>query len=184
MILERATGFAALPLLLASLLLCLLAGCKTNQPTAAALQRLQGYWEGELLGGAVKCSVTIKDNSLHFYSRPDFWYKTTFTLPAGTEPRQIRTTIKDTAANATNDIGKVIVAIFKIEEGTLSLAVNQDPAGPPPKAFPNEPNLPIARYDLKKAPKKKNAEASTFVKHPARYIAGQSQKPLVGYQPY
>jgi len=155
MILKRAIGSTAL--YLPCVLLCLLAGCKTNQPTAAELQRLQGYWEGELLGGEVKCSITIKGTSLHFYSRPDFWYKTTFTLPAGTDPQQLRATIKDTAPNATNDIGKVIVAMFKIEDGRLTLAVNQDPEGPAPKAFPTEPNLPIARYDLKKAqPQKKN----------------------------
>ena len=162
MTLKTALGSTALSLLMPCLLLCLLAGCKTNEPTAAKLRRLQGYWAGELLGGSFKCSMTIKGNSLHFYSRPDFWYKATFTLPAGTDPQQLRATIKDTAPSATNDIGKVIVAIFKIDDGTLTLAVNQDPAGPPPKAFPSETNTVIARYDLKKAqPQKKNREAST-----------------------
>jgi uncharacterized protein (TIGR03067 family) len=159
--LKESLGFTALSLLMPCVLLGLQSGCTTPPPTAAKLQRLQGYWEGELLGGAFKCSITFKGNSLHFYSRPDFWYKATFTLPAGTDPQQLRATIKDTAASATNDIGRVIVAIFKIEHGTLTLAVNQDPAGPPPKAFPSETNSVIARYDLRKAqPQKKTAEAS------------------------
>jgi hypothetical protein len=163
--LRRAIDFTALSL--PCLLLCLLAGCKTNPPIAAGLKDLQGHWEG---GGAgsIKCSITIKGNSLHFYSRTDFWYETTFTLQAGTEPRQLRATIKHTAPSATNSIGQVVTAIFKIEQGTLTLAVNQDPEGPPPKVFPTELNGVIARYDLKKAqPQKKNAEASTFEKHPS-----------------
>ena len=155
MVLKRPTGFTALSLFMACVLLCVLAACQHNQPTTAELQRLQGYWEGEILGGGVKCSITITGNSLHFYSRPDFWYLTTFTLPVDTDPKQLRTTIKGTAPEATNDIGKVIVAIFKIEEGTLTLAVNQDPDGPPPKTFPNETNSVIARYDLKKPQLKK-----------------------------
>ena len=160
--LKASLGFTVLALLLLCVFLGLQYGCATRPPTAAKLQRLQGYLEGELLGGSFKCSITFKGNSLHFYSRPDFWYKATFTLPAGTDPQQLSATIKYTAASATNDIGKVIVAIFKIEHGTLTLAVNQDPAGPPPKAFPSETNTVIARYDLKKAqPQKKNAEAST-----------------------
>jgi len=48
---------------------------------------------------------------------------------------RLSATIKDTAASATNDIGKVIVAIFKIEHGTLTSAVNQDPAGAAAEGF-------------------------------------------------
>jgi hypothetical protein len=155
MIVRQAIGFTAFSL--PCLVICLLTGCKTNPPTAAGLKGLQGHWEG---GGAgsIKCSITIKGNSLHFYSRTDFWYETTFTLPAGTEPQQLRATIERTAPSATNSIGQVVTAIFKIEQGTLTLAVNQDPEGPPPKAFPTDPNGQIARYDLKKAPLKKNTE--------------------------
>ena len=50
MTVKGALGFTALSLLMPCVLLGLLAGCKTNQPTAAKLQHLQGYWEGELLG--------------------------------------------------------------------------------------------------------------------------------------
>src|SRR6266704_2539017 len=119
MILKRATGFTALSLLVPCLLLCLLAGCKTNQPIAAELQPLQGYWEGEGAGG--KCSLTITGNSLHYRAGKN-WYKTTFTLPAGTDPQQLHATIQDCSPPSTNAIGKVVFAIFKIEDGTLTLA--------------------------------------------------------------
>ena len=150
--LKRVTGVTAPSLLLLCVLLCLQAGCKTSQPNTAALRRLQGHWEGGGAGG-IKCSITITGNSLHFYSRPDFWYETTFTLPAGTHPQQLRATIKNSAP-PTNSVGHVVVATLKIEGGTLTVAVNQDPEGPPPKAFPSDPNGVIARYDLKKVRKK------------------------------
>src|SRR6185436_17608874 len=111
--LRRVMGFAALPLLMASLVVCLLAGCKTTPPIAGGLKALQGHWEGGG-SGSIKCSIIIKGNSLSFYSRTDFWYETTFTLPASTEPRQLRATIKHTAPSATNSIGQVVTAIFKI----------------------------------------------------------------------
>ena len=116
------------------------------------MRRLQGHWEGGGAGG-IKCSITITGNSLHFYSRPDFWYETTFTLPSDTNPQQLRATIKNSAP-PTDSVGRVVVAALKIEGGILTLAVNQDPEGPPPKAFPSDPNGVIARYDLKKVRKK------------------------------
>src|SRR4026209_1230850 len=105
--LKGTLAFTVVSLLMPCLLLCLQAGCTTRPPTASELelQRLQGYWEGD--GAAGKCSITITGNSLHFYARPDFWYKTTFALPAGTDPKQLHATIKDSSL-PTNGIGQVV----------------------------------------------------------------------------
>jgi uncharacterized protein (TIGR03067 family) len=128
----------------------------TPTRNAAELRRLQGHWEGDAAAG--KSSITITGNSLHYYARTDFWFETTFTLPAGTDPQQLRATIKDSSP-PTNAIGQVVVAIFKIEDGTLTLAYSQDSEGPPPTAFPSDPNSPVARIDLRKVePQKKNTE--------------------------
>jgi len=191
--LKRVTGVIAPSLLLPCVLLCLQPGCKTSQPNTAALRRLQGHWEGGGAGG-IKCSITITGNSLHFYSRPDFWYETTFTLPAGTNPQQLRATIKNSAP-PTNSVGHVVVAALKIEGGTLTVAVNQDPEGPPPKAFPSDPNGVIARYDLKKVRKKPQAAHRrqrlegvnpsagppiSSMRHRVEYPAGRSSFSLCG----
>ena len=115
--------------------------------TGGNLKRLQGYWEGDGSGG--KYSITISDDSLFYYGRADFWFETTFTLPAGTDPQQLHATIvKDNSADQ-SDIGTVIVAIYKIENGTLTLAVNQDSDGSALNSFSSEANGSIARYDLK-----------------------------------
>src|SRR5436190_350447 len=63
----------------------------TPTPTAPELKSLQGYWQGE--GPAGNISINITGNSLNYYARPDQWFKTTFTLPAGTAPKkEYRTT--------------------------------------------------------------------------------------------
>jgi hypothetical protein len=128
--------------------------------TAAELNRLQGYWQGE--GPPGKISITITGNSLHYYARPDHWFKTTFTLPAGTDPQQLRATIiKDNSPpkDPNSTIGKVVAAIFKIEDGTLTLATFQDGdaarAAVPPKSFEDEQTFIVLR---KVQPQKRNTE--------------------------
>ena len=41
-----------------------------------------------------KITITITGNSLHFHRDTNFWFETTFTLPAGTDPKQLHATIK------------------------------------------------------------------------------------------
>jgi uncharacterized protein (TIGR03067 family) len=135
--------------------------CATNQSTNAGLQLLQGTWEGFFLemagpdGPIVKwtntITVTISGNSLHFQRDTNFWFETTITLPAGTEPQQLHATIKGGA----NSIGQVVVAILKIEDGTLTLATGNGD-GVAPKSFEGAPN----RYELRKVQPQKKMSGS------------------------
>ena len=113
-------------------------------PLAEEVKPLQGHWEGEGAGG--KCSITIEGNSLH-YRNSAGWYKTTFTLPAGAEPRQLHATIKECSPPSTDAIGTIVFAIFKIEDGTLLLAT-YDGSDKPPTTFDGASN----RYTVKKVP--------------------------------
>jgi hypothetical protein len=125
----------------------------TPTPIAAELKPLQGYWEGEGAGG--KCSITITGNLLQYRAGTN-WWKTTFTLPAGTDPQQLHATIKESSP-PTNGIGQVVFAIFKIEDGTLTFVTfaEDDMSDKPPTTFANA----SSRYVLKKVePQKKNAE--------------------------
>lgn len=129
------------------------AGAESGTPTPLAeeLKPLQGHWEGEGAGG--KCSITIAGNSLH-YQNSAGWYKTTFTLPAGTDPQQLHATIKECSPPSKEVIGTVVFAIFKIEDGALTLAT-YDMSDKPPKTFAGA----SSRYDLTKVrPQKKNTE--------------------------
>ena len=124
----------------------------TPTPIVAELKPLQGDWEGEGAGG--KCSITITGNSLH-YRNSAGWFKTTFTLPVGTDPQQLHATIKDCSPPSTNAIGTVVFAIFKIEDGTLTLA-EDDMSDQPPKTFASA----SSRYHVKKVqPQKKNTQS-------------------------
>ena len=99
-----------------------------------------------------KITITIAGNSLHFQRDTDFWFETTFTLPA-TYPQQLHATIKD-CAEPCDDIGKVVFAIFKVEDETLTLVGIQASAKEPPKTFGEIPGIEdksIFRYTLKKA---------------------------------
>lgn len=126
----------------------------TTTPLAEELKPLQGHWEGEGAGG--KCSITIAGNSLH-YRNSAGWYKTTFTLPAGTDPQQLHATIKECSPPSSKAIGTVVFAIFKIEDGTLMLA-EDDMSDKPPKTFAGA----SSRYNVKKVqPQKKEGP-----KHP------------------
>jgi uncharacterized protein (TIGR03067 family) len=129
-----------------------------KQPTAAELQPLQGTWEGVDVGDPArqKITITITGNSLHFHRDTDFWFETTIALPAGTSPKQLHATIKGCPPSQADSIGKVVGAIFKIEDGTLTLGA-YDMSDEPPETFASATN----HYVLKKVqPQKKDADPS------------------------
>jgi hypothetical protein len=162
MTLKRALSSTALSLLVACLLLGLQVGCANRPTTAAKLQRLQGSWEGVLVGVEKegKITMTIVGNSLHYRGlNTNEVYDAIFTLPAGVHPQQLRASI--TSAVQTNSLGVVVRAIFKTGDGNLTLAINQDPDQEPPKSFGDD-TPGVARYELWRVqPQKKNTEAST-----------------------
>ena len=133
----------------------------TNQPTAAELQLLEGKWEGVTVGdpSPQKITITITGDSLHFHRDTNFWFKTTISLPAGTEPRRLHATIKDCAAGQESSVGKVVIAIYKIEDGKLTLAALGDGDEETSISFEAAEDKKLTRYELWKAqPQKKNTE--------------------------
>jgi uncharacterized protein (TIGR03067 family) len=128
-------------------------------PADVELQRLQGTWEGVVAGDKSddKYTITISGNSFHFHRDPKFWFATTIILPAGTDPRQLHATIKDCATGQESSVGKVVVAIYKIEDGTLTLAATSGEEMP--KSFEAAEDQGLTRYVLRKVePQKKKAE--------------------------
>lgn len=160
--LKGSPGFTALTLLLPCILLGLQAGCTTNRQTAAALQRLQGTWEGFALvrktpgepyvksESEAKITITIAGDSLHFHERSNFWYGARFTLPPGNDPQQLHATIKHSAEG--DSIGSVIIAFYRIEDGTLSLGGirDKDSTSAWPRSFEATEDTMTSRYELRK----------------------------------
>ena len=137
------------------------AKCASNQPTAVELQLLQGTWEGVEVSqeGAEKITITMTGNSFHFHRDTNFWFETTITLPAGTDPKQLHATIKGCPPSQADSIGKVVGAIFKIEDGTLTLATRGGGAEETLKSFEATEDKGLTRYELRKVQsQKKNTQ--------------------------
>ena len=138
--------------------------CVVNQPTNPDLQLLQGTWEGAVVGDKwqTKITITITGNSLHFHRDTNFWFDTTITLPADTDPKQLSATIKGCPpSQADSSIGKIVGAIFKIEDGTLTLATGGADSSPEgtPKRFETTEDNGQTRYALRKVqPHKKDTQ--------------------------
>jgi streptogramin lyase len=125
-------------------------------PTNAELQLLQGTWEGG--EGDGKITITITGNSLHFHRDTNFWFETTITLPAGKDPKQFHATIKDCPPSQASSMGKVVGAIFKIEDGTLTIVASGS-LEEMPKSFEASETQGLSRFELRKVqPQKKNTE--------------------------
>ncbi len=101
-----------------------------------------------------KITITITGNSFHFHRDTNFWFETTITLPAGTDPKQLHATIKD--CPTPSSIGQVVFAIFKIEDGILTIATGG--GDEVPKSFESNGNNGLTRFELRKVqPQKKDS---------------------------
>ncbi|MFM7815725.1 MAG: hypothetical protein ACKPGI_02030, partial [Verrucomicrobiota bacterium] len=58
-------------------------------------------------------TITISGTALHFHRDTNFWFKTTFTLPGGTNPKQLHATIKECPPSQADSVGQVVGAIYK-----------------------------------------------------------------------
>ncbi len=122
-----------------------------NPAVAVELQPLQGTWEGVMVGQEKdgKIIITITGNSLHFHRDTNFWFETTITLPPGANPKQLHASIKSCPPSQASSIGQVVVAIFKIEDGTLTLATGNGD-GEAPKSFEATRENGLNRYRFRK----------------------------------
>ena len=122
--------FAPLVLLLPSAAVRAEAPPAKTPPATAGVQQLQCAWEGVQVGqeSAGPINITFNGNALHFQgAKADLRYDASFTLKKDTRPQQLHATITG-GGPAGNDIGRVVGAFVKIENGTLSLAGLDDDA--------------------------------------------------------
>ena len=128
------------------------------QSPADELERLQGTWQGIEVGreGDGKCRMTIAGNSLRFEgATKKEWYQATMTLPAGTNPKQLVGAI--TECPQPDFVGKSAIAIYKVEDGTLTLVGHQPGVPEAPKSF--EGGGSSRTFILKKAQPEKDKTA-------------------------
>ena len=119
-------------------LLCIAAlltsGCSTLHKSDSAT--LQGKWSGREPGAAQETPRQVVLSGTQFDYRgasPDDWGKGTFTLRPDTQPKQLLVTL--TECGPAQYVGKTCFMIYKIEDGTLTLAANAPGNSAPPLNF-------------------------------------------------
>jgi uncharacterized protein (TIGR03067 family) len=111
-------GWAAMAVLLVA------SGCSTPPKSDSAI--LQGKWQGREIGGEIAgaCRLTVAGTYAEFHGADtNEWYKGVFSLWEAANPREIGCLI--TACSDPSSVGKTIHAIYRIEAGTVVLAVNE-----------------------------------------------------------
>ena len=117
----------------------LASGCsKSNTQNSVTPQKpdsvvLQGAWSGQEVGAKAPGSpaLTFAGTTLEFHgANPQEWYKGTFTLKEDTNPKQLDAVV--TECPFPQYVGKTVHAIYKIEDGKLTLTGNEpgNPAVP------------------------------------------------------
>jgi uncharacterized protein (TIGR03067 family) len=98
------------------------AGCCSTCKSKSS-DSLQGKWSGHETGNSGTCTLAISGNKLDYQgAQSGDWCKGTFTLNQDASPKQLVGVITD--CESTDAVGKVINAIYKIENGTLTVCGN------------------------------------------------------------
>lgn len=125
-------------------------GAAAVSDAAAERKALEGTWKG-FGAGAEKDGeivVTIVRDTLRFHRDTNFWFETTFVLPAGKDPRQLHATIRKTSAPQGDSVGQVVRAFYRIRDDRLTLATMGDDGEETSKAF----DAAGTRFELRKSP--------------------------------
>jgi uncharacterized protein (TIGR03067 family) len=125
----------------------LIVGCSTLQKSDVAT--LQGTWKGRVIqdNPQHQCSLVISGKNYEFRDIADtnIWYRGTFTLREDTTPRQYIAVISE--CSFPQYVGKTGMAIYRFENGTLTIAGNEPGNTAAPSAF-DAPDA--ARMELKR----------------------------------
>ena len=122
------------------LILVAASGCSKSHNSDSAV--LQGTWKGQEMRANAKgsASLVLSGANLEFHGADtNEWYKATFTLREDANPKQLVAVI--TECPAPQYVGKTANAIYRVENGTLTITGNE-PGNP---AMPATFDAPGAR---------------------------------------
>jgi uncharacterized protein (TIGR03067 family) len=112
--------------------LAVMIGCSTMRESDSA--KLQGIWKGKAMSDDEIGTFTISGKKFEFRGdKSGAWYQGTFSLREDTQPKQFIAHITDTGFP--QYVGKTTVAIYKIEDKTLTIAGDEPGTAGPPTAF-------------------------------------------------
>lgn len=119
-------------------------GC--NSSTSPDLSALQGTWSGTPKGQTSPCKLVISGQNLHIEGlEGGTWYDATLSLEPGSTPKKLSARV--TKSSVDKHVGKVAGFLYRLENGTLTLAV----LPPGQSSYPQSFEDPAARvFSLKK----------------------------------
>jgi uncharacterized protein (TIGR03067 family) len=107
-------------------------GCSTTRQSETA--KLQGTWTGTALNESEPGTFIVSGSTFEFRGAdPRVWYKGTFSLREDTQPKQFIAHIAETGIS--QYAGKTAIAIYKIEDKTLTIAADEPGNDGTPTAF-------------------------------------------------
>jgi len=109
------------------------AGCSTLRTSDSAV--LQGTWQASEIGGKREvCRIVIAGDTAEFRGADtNEWFKATFTVRPGTNPRQV--VFVTTASSYPPDTGITRYAIYRVEDGMIRLTASEPGSGNMPSDF-------------------------------------------------
>lgn len=125
----------------------LISGCTTLPKSDQAA--LQGAWKGRVIqdNPAHPCTFVISGSTFEFHDNEDtnVWYKGTFSLREGKTPKQYLAVITD--CPFPQYVGKTGTAIYRIENGMLTITANEpgNPAVPLTFDAPDAARMEVTR---------------------------------------
>ena len=118
-------------------MLLLAAGCATPQPSPPSdSAAIQGSWKGRVVGGDSErpVSLVFSGSNLEFLGTDAYdWCKGTFSLREDTRPKQLIGVITD--GPDLQYVGMKVYAIYRIDEGVLTISGNAPGSTAPPADF-------------------------------------------------
>jgi uncharacterized protein (TIGR03067 family) len=126
----------------------LVAGCDSADDKAIPdIQKLQGTWVGTELGREGEVTLTFSGNSIDFKGASDQeWYKGLAVLNEELTPKQADFTIEE--CPAPNYVGKIAKAIYKLEDGVLTLAGSEPGSETRPVSFDADPSGEVRVFEF------------------------------------
>ena len=103
----------------------ILAAVAYSEPKKSDSDTLQGKWQGKEKDAAVDgpCYLTITGTNLSFIgSDTNEWYKGTFTLHEGADPKQFVGVIKECPSS--DCVGMTVYAIYSLKDGKFTIVGN------------------------------------------------------------
>ena len=116
---KKTSRFAAVALVVTTILMC---GCGSKEEKLLSdLDKLQGTWVGVEVGREGEVTMIFSGDTIDFKGAvPQEWYKGTAVINSEMMPKQADFTITECALP--DYVGKVSKAIYKLGEGTLTMA--------------------------------------------------------------